>query len=146
MKNQIIEHQILKKYVSLWSFYFCSSNGWSKINSIRTWSSLNEELLSEITPLLSLKFEHDIKNRPGNSKFAKRFHESYNLIDDLNVTILQNNIEIVAALRYHEMKHHFLFRVSIPKLFSSFRVGSKSASKFVLTLYFCDLIVFKENR
>ena len=47
---------------------------------------------------------YDIKNRPDNSGLAKHFHESHNLNDDLNVTILENNIKTVAARRYHEDK------------------------------------------
>ena len=47
---------------------------------------------------------YDIKNRPGNSELAKHFHESHNLNDDLNVTILENNIKTVAARKYHEDK------------------------------------------
>ena len=49
-------------------------------------------------------------------------------------------------------KTPFLFRVNMPKLFSSFRVGLKSAfygtSKFVLTLYFYEplLIIVQGNR
>ena len=46
----------------------------------------------------------NIKNRPDNSEFAKHFHESHNIDDDLNVTILQNNIKTAAARRYHEYK------------------------------------------
>ena len=45
-----------------------------------------------------------IKNRPDNSEHAKHFHESHNLNNDLNVTILQNNIKTEAARRYHENK------------------------------------------
>ena len=46
----------------------------------------------------------------------------------------------------------FLFRINVPNLFSSFRVGLKSAfygtSKFVLTLSFCEplFIIVQENR
>ena len=47
---------------------------------------------------------YDIKNRPDNSELAKHFHESHNLNDDLNVTILQNNIKTAAARRYLEDK------------------------------------------
>ena len=36
------------------------------------------------------KDRYDIKNRPANSELAKHFHESQNLSDDLNVTIVQN--------------------------------------------------------
>ena len=43
------------------------------------------------------KHRYDIKNRPDNSELAKHFHESHNLNDDLNVTILQNNIKTAAA-------------------------------------------------
>ena len=50
------------------------------------------------------KHRYDIKNRPDNSELAKHFHESHNLNDDLNVTILQNNIRTTAARRYHEGK------------------------------------------
>ena len=32
------------------------------------------------------------------------FHESHNLNNDINVTILQNNIKAAAARRYHEGK------------------------------------------
>ena len=47
---------------------------------------------------------YDIKKRSENSELAKHFHESHNLNDDLNVTILQNNIKTAAARRYHEHK------------------------------------------
>ena len=46
----------------------------------------------------------------------------------------------------------FLFRLNMPKLFCSFRVGLKSVfygtSKFALVLYFCEplLIIVQENR
>ena len=50
------------------------------------------------------KHRYDIKNRPDNSELAKHFHESHNLNNDLNVTILQNNIKTAAARRYHEDK------------------------------------------
>ena len=33
-----------------------------------------------------------------NGKLAKHFHESHNLIDDLNVTILQNNIKTAVEI------------------------------------------------
>ena len=45
-----------------------------------------------------------IINRPDDSELAKYFNESHNLKDDLNVTILQNNIKTAAARRYHESK------------------------------------------
>ena len=35
---------------------------------------------------------------------SKHFHKSHSLNDDLNVTILQNNIKTAAARRYHEGK------------------------------------------
>ena len=41
----------------------------------------------------SSKHRYDIKNRPDNSELARHFHESHNLIDHLNVTILQNNFK-----------------------------------------------------
>ena len=47
---------------------------------------------------------YDIKNRPDSTELAKHFHESYNLNNDLKVTILQNNIKTGAARRYHEDK------------------------------------------
>ena len=47
---------------------------------------------------------YDIKNRADNSELAKKFHESQNLNNDLNVTILQNNIKTAVARRYHEDK------------------------------------------
>ena len=50
------------------------------------------------------KHRYDIKNRPDNSELAKHFHESDNSNDDLNITILQNNIKTAAARRYHEDK------------------------------------------
>ena len=46
----------------------------------------------------------DIKNRLDNSELEKHFHKNNNLNDDLNVTILQNNIKTAAARRYHEDK------------------------------------------
>ena len=50
------------------------------------------------------KYRYDIKNRSDNSELAKDFHDSHNLNDDLNVTILQNNIKTAAARRFHEDK------------------------------------------
>ena len=50
------------------------------------------------------KHRYDIKNRPDNSELAKHFHESHNLINDLNVTKLQNNIKTAAAQKYYEDK------------------------------------------
>ena len=47
------------------------------------------------------KHRHDIKNRPDNSELAKHFH-GHNINDNLNVTILQNNIKIADTRRYHE--------------------------------------------
>ena len=50
------------------------------------------------------KHRYDIKKKPDNSELAKHFHENHNLSDDLNVTILENNIKTAAARRYHEDK------------------------------------------
>ena len=50
------------------------------------------------------KHRYDIKNTPDNSQLAKHFHESHNLIDDRNVTILQNNIKTAAPRRYYKDK------------------------------------------
>ena len=47
---------------------------------------------------------NDIQNRSENTQFAKRFHQSRNVNDDLNATILQNNIRTSAAGRYPEDK------------------------------------------
>ena len=53
---------------------------------------------------------------------------------------------------YESCETPFLFRVNMPKLFCSFRVGLNSdfygTSKFVLALYFCEplLIINQENR
>ena len=43
------------------------------------------------------KHRYDINNMPDNSEFEKHFHESHNMNDNLNVTILQNNIKTAAA-------------------------------------------------
>ena len=47
---------------------------------------------------------YDIKNRPDNSKLAKNFRQSHIINNNLDVTILQNNIKTAAARRYHEEK------------------------------------------
>ena len=46
------------------------------------------------------KHRYDIKNRPDISEIAKHFHESHNINNNLNVSILQNNIKSAAARRY----------------------------------------------
>ena len=51
-----------------------------------------------------LQTSYGIKNRPGNSELAKHFHDSHDLNDDLNVTILENNIKTASARRFHEDK------------------------------------------
>ena len=50
------------------------------------------------------KHRYDIKNRPDNSEPAKYFHESHNINDNLNVTILQNKIKTAATRRYRKNK------------------------------------------
>ena len=50
------------------------------------------------------KHRYDIKDRLDNSELAKHFHGSHNLIDNFNVTILQNNLKTAATRRYHEDK------------------------------------------
>ena len=47
---------------------------------------------------------YDIKNKPDNSELAKHFHQSHNINDNIDVTILQTNIKIAAARRYREEK------------------------------------------
>ena len=59
-----------------------------------------EEQLSE----RFYKHRYDIKDRLDNSELAKHFHGSHNLINNFNVTILQNNIKTAATRRYHEDK------------------------------------------
>ena len=46
----------------------------------------------------------DIKSNPDKSELTKYFHESDNINDSFNVTILQSNINTSAAQRYHEDK------------------------------------------
>ena len=49
-----------------------------------------------------------IINMSDNGELAKHFHESHNLIDDLNVTILQNNIKTaVEIVDYVEEMYNF---------------------------------------
>ena len=48
------------------------------------------------------KHRYDIKNMPDNNELAKHFHDSHNLNDDLNVTILQTNIKTADAQRFNE--------------------------------------------
>ena len=50
------------------------------------------------------KHLYNIKNRLHNSELANHFHESHNINDELNVTILQDNITTAAARRCHEGK------------------------------------------
>ena len=50
------------------------------------------------------KHRYDIKNRQNNGKIAKHFHKSHNINDNLNVTILQNNVKTAGARRYHGEK------------------------------------------
>ena len=59
-----------------------------------------EEQLSECF----CKHLYDIKNRSDSSELAKHFHQSHNINDNLNITIIQNNIKTAAAWSYHENK------------------------------------------
>ena len=43
-------------------------------------------------------------SKTANSELLKHFHENQNEHDNPKVTILQNNIKIAAARRYHEDK------------------------------------------
>ena len=47
---------------------------------------------------------YDIKNKPVTSELAKYFHQSHNINDNINVTILQTNNKTAAARRYREEK------------------------------------------
>ena len=44
------------------------------------------------------------KRGQTTASLKKHFHESHNLNDDLDLTILQNNIKTAAARRYHQDK------------------------------------------
>ena len=61
-------------------------------------------IIIRIRIITTTSMYYDIKNRSGNSELGKHFHKSNNLNNDLNVTILQNNIKTGAARRYHEDK------------------------------------------
>ena len=65
------------------------------------------------------KHRYDIKKRPCNSELAKLFHESHNLNNDSNITILQNNIKIAAARRYHEDKWICKLKTLAPHIFNT---------------------------
>ena len=58
---------------------------------------------SEQNPGFS-KHSYDVKNRRSNNELANHFHESHNINDNLNETILQNNIKTAAAQRYQKDK------------------------------------------
>ena len=60
------------------------------------------------------KHRYNIKNKSDISEPAKHFHESRNLSDDLNVTILQNSIKTAAPRRYHENKWIFKLKTLVP--------------------------------
>ena len=62
---------------------------------------------------------YDIKNRPDNSELAKGFLENYNINDNLNLAILQNNIKIAAARRYHEEKWVYKLKTLVPHGFNT---------------------------
>ena len=57
------------------------------------------------------KHRYDVESKPGNSELAKHFHENHYINDDLNVTILQNNIKTAAARRYHEDKWIYKLKI-----------------------------------
>ena len=50
------------------------------------------------------KHRYDVKNRPYNSELKNIFTKVIISDDDLNVTILQNNIKTAATWRYHVNK------------------------------------------
>ena len=57
------------------------------------------------------KNRYDIKNRQDNGRLAKYFHQSHNVNDNLNVTILHNDIKAAAAQTYHEGK--WIYRLKL---------------------------------
>ena len=61
------------------------------------------------------RHSYGIKNRPDNSELGKNFLKSHNLNDDLNVTILQNNIKNAVARRYHEDKWICRLKTLVPQ-------------------------------
>ena len=52
--------------------------------------------------LLQTSLQHEKQTRQQQT--CKHFHESCNINDNLNVTILSNNIKTAATRRYHEDK------------------------------------------
>ena len=89
----------LISHVSLRACCFCFKVQYSTDN-IRSTSRVLQEVLSEYFS----KHRYDIKSRPDNSKLAKQFQDNHDINDNLNVTILQNNIKNAAAQKYHEGK------------------------------------------
>ena len=53
------------------------------------------------------------KNKLDKSKLTKNFHKSYSINDNLNVTILKNNIKTAGAWRYNEDKWIFRLKVQL---------------------------------
>ena len=49
------------------------------------------------------------------SELTKYFYESYNTSDNLNATILQNNIKTAATQRYHEAKQICKLKTLAPR-------------------------------
>ena len=81
----------MRKNKSYWKRPQCSKHKILCIGS--KWENLSE---------CYSKLRYDKKNRPDNSKLGKHFHKIHIINDNLNVTILQNNIKTAAGLRYHE--------------------------------------------
>ena len=59
---------------------------------------------AEPLPYCFSKHCYNIKNRPENSRLATHFHENYNINDNIDIKVLQNNIKIAVVPRYHEDK------------------------------------------
>ena len=72
----------------------------------------------QLSELIS-KHRYDTKNRPDNNELAKHLHESRNINDNLNVTILQKNIKTAAAQRYHEDKSICKLKTLVPHDFNT---------------------------
>ena len=51
------------------------------------------------------------RKQARQQRTCKHFHENHNINDDLNVTILQNNIKTAAARRYHEDKWIYKLKI-----------------------------------
>ena len=78
-----------------------------------------EDIKHKLLCIRHTRDHYNINNRADNRELAKYLHESHNLNDDLNVSMLQNNRKAATRQMYHKVKLIHKLKTLVPHVLNT---------------------------